>query len=93
MIKINNYHLAPPFSHICKFSNEKDFTFPQLRINQGASPSVEEAFQTESSAILSEMRIPIIKNLTFTQDGGQLGASGEFKNGPQWQTTAKEHSV
>lgn len=35
----------------------------------------------------------IIKTLTFTQDGHQPGASGEFKNGPQWQTTAKGHSV
>lgn len=54
---------------------------------------MKEAFPIEHSALLSKIRMFIIKTLTFTQDGHQPGVPWEFKNGPQWQATAKGHSV
>lgn len=49
---------------------------------------------SQLKAVLSYLRWEYPSpRLTFCQDGGQLGASGELKNGPQWQTTAKGQSV
>lgn len=72
----------------------KKTKFPQLRINQRASPSVREAFPTESSALLSELRIPVMKTLTFTQDGGSAWSiQGNSRMARSGKTTAKGHSV